>query len=818
MKTSANATDIITSRDENYHEMFFFNERANFTHVQFQMNYQQRRRYANSSRILLEEKCYNVISHCPKWSSPTSPLHKMCNTLTSNDILSNIPISTAKTIYKNMYCALCHGLDLVKDEYAPWNVEYLCDENPGINETEIIPDSNITELYRCKYVHTVPSSDLVLKDFKCRRYVETCPPTYDRDSKIAIACRRYMSNIYLRTSRFKNYHCADCHGLDQTKLRCGGRFVITQPKIFDSEGFKVSFPDFSKLVAFLKAPTNRLNLKPFVTVDCDAVASTKHDMCHKEENDVTILPQLLKGNESFFDITLETHFESHSSVGDFQNRVVGGMNARFSVDIRRKACTRVRHTRCLTSNTFNKSHLKHLCFSLKATGEENIGLESVIGTLTNAIKTFCLNSNCTNMFKFRIYNYMQSHISNRCDIGSQITVNVSEGIGSVLQNGQINSVTSDQVYSLANIPVIYEGGVENIEKDTVEHGNIWATLCQYILGNCTKYVIPESQYKVSDNGSVEIPQYNLIVPRERFDYVNNGIAICSSEIQHLKSTAHYKAPIKNIMSSICLSISLLSLLCTFSVYCMFPSLRTVAGNSLMSLVLALFFGQLVFELSVLPIGYEIPCLIAAVIQHYCYLVTFSWMSILAYDIYSTFTSSTMPAAGNRKTKTFRRYSLFAWFVPLLVILICLLLQFFYDDELGYGAQYFCWLKGPESILYFFAIPLCVSMVLNISFFVRTAIAIHNTATDIQSARKTDSSFELVVMMKMASLMGFTWIFSLLSGWLMIEVFDYLFILFNGLQGFYIFLAFVAKRSTVDLFKRKFGERVDSFVDTKSTKF
>ena len=806
-----NATDIILKRQSIYFGNVFLKERTTYNHID--EIYFGRQPFRNGSKIYVIEECYNMISFCSDQYQTTQPLYDKCQVSSDDDLLSKIPVSTSETVYRNIYCAICNGLDIYRDEYFPWNIEYLCDNNTATIQSNVLPNVNITEQFNCQFVYAPPQSGPELHDFRCEKFIEKCNSSFERTSEIYRACNRYMADAFVGRVRYKNYHCAMCNKGRNSKPRCIGLYSDMNPFVKFTDGFQIKLPDFSKLITvFISSSQTDEDAQNH----CDEGEIKSGELCVPDDRS-TQLSQLLPGNETLFYIYLRAETYVNATTAGTKRHLMKRLLSLTIIDSIDEKCEKLSLTS--KSSLFKNTSLDtfQLCFVVKANANKslpNLGIRKMTETLELLIKTICRADFCMSPIIYKVLNYLEIDFNNRCQIGSAVRYDVSAEIDSLLADETVYLNSKNQTYVITSFPFVYDGVLIHSNSNvTYLKRNMSITICEHVLNNCSKQFISETGFKRFNNDTVYIHKYRLFVRNDRFEYYNNGIVVCSSILKYLETNEGNLA--KSVLSLICITISLLSLVCTFSVYCMFPTLRTIGGKSLMNLVVALFFGQLVFELSALPVGYKIPCLIVAVTQHYFFLVSFTWMSILGYDLCSTFTSPAASSSAGRSGRLFILYVVIAWGLPLLVVVPCLFLHFCGNGDYGYGEHYFCWLINTRSILFFFGIPLMVSILVNICFFTRTAVAIFSAAKESNRVRKNDS-LELKVVMKMASLMGFTWIFSILSGLISIDVFDYLFIAFNGLQGFYLFLAFVTKKSTYNLFKLRFHSVVDSSSGTQST--
>ena len=103
------------------------------------------------------------------------------------------------------------------------------------------------------------------------------------------------------------------------------------------------------------------------------------------------------------------------------------------------------------------------------------------------------------------------------------------------------------------------------------------------------------------------------------------------------------------------------------------------------------------------------------------------------------------------------------------------------------------------MLYLFILPAAVIMLFNFATFIKTALALCNRSDSqiLQKNRKQN----LIACTKLATLVGFPWLFAFFGVIFPdTEAFEYLFVVFACLQGFYMGVAFVCNKKTIQLYK------------------
>ena len=242
-----------------------------------------------------------------------------------------------------------------------------------------------------------------------------------------------------------------------------------------------------------------------------------------------------------------------------------------------------------------------------------------------------------------------------------------------------------------------------------------------------------------------------------------------------------------VISNVGIGLSVVCLLLVLITYSLFKELRTVPGVNLMNLSLSLLLAHSLF-MATGATHIRLICTSVAVLLHYFYLSSFVWMSIIAFDTYRTFSRTCYTRQGTGKLKA--RFLALGWLPSLAFVVICFSLDQSGQVAIGYGGRHHCWINNPKSNTFVFVIPMASSVLFNAIFFFLTIVSIRKLKTQTQNVRKaTNNRKNMVLFIKLALLMGFTWIFAYLKI-LVSDYFDYPFVIFTSLQGVYIAFGFV----------------------------
>ena len=172
-----------------------------------------------------------LVTSCPKSTTVYEKmLSKKCQQ--KNVGISNIPIYDKTTLvsYRNIFCALCHKIDLSPSKISAWNAtlnttcedEYL---NLGYTKHEIQTKA---------YCHTIFLANSFISDCpydKSLTIVKTC--TINSNVTLVEMCEMLATSLlYIDEQFFKNRYCAMCNGIENiTTTACSRIDVLTVPQL-----------------------------------------------------------------------------------------------------------------------------------------------------------------------------------------------------------------------------------------------------------------------------------------------------------------------------------------------------------------------------------------------------------------------------------------------------------------------------------------------------------------------------------------------------------------------------------------------------------
>ena len=333
---------------------------------------------------------------------------------------------------------------------------------------------------------------------------------------------------------------------------------------------------------------------------------------------------------------------------------------------------------------------------------------------------------------------------------------------------------------------------------------------------CPLISVNSTEYDMFDNRSIWVHTVeSFLTPDE---YIMNGTDISICAPWPLNALMFRFDKIQRVLSFIGQIISLIALAIHFITYMLFPSLRNLPGKCIMNLVFALFVAHLLFVVGVGQTGDHKVCVAVAMVMHYCFLASFFWMNVLAFELWLTFTRTEV-RYNKKGTKKFLYYVFYSWVSPALIAAIGATGDVLYSHSQfvpGYGKGV-CWLTNGSGLLLFFALPMGILLLLDLLFYCLVVKSMVQTSRSTVMVQRSEGKNHLfLIYVKLTTIMGFTWIFGFIATFADTPALWYIFVILNTLQGLFICLAFVCNKNVAKLFKHMCKKQVLSNRSTGTT--
>uniref|UniRef100_A0A3Q3M9M0 Cadherin, EGF LAG seven-pass G-type receptor 3 n=1 Tax=Mastacembelus armatus TaxID=205130 RepID=A0A3Q3M9M0_9TELE len=185
-----------------------------------------------------------------------------------------------------------------------------------------------------------------------------------------------------------------------------------------------------------------------------------------------------------------------------------------------------------------------------------------------------------------------------------------------------------------------------------------------------------------------------------------GVLMDSSQREQLEGDLEMLALVT--YSSLC--ISMLALLLTVLVLSCLRGLKSNTRSIHSNTAAAMFLSELVFLLGVNQTEQQFLCTVVAILLHYFFMSTFAWMFVEGLHTYRMQTEQR-----NINYGAMRFYYAIGWGVPAIITGLAVGL-----DPEGYGNPDFCWISIYDKLIWSFAGPIAIVILINGGIFMIVA--------------------------------------------------------------------------------------------------
>ncbi|XP_064602341.1 uncharacterized protein LOC135468181 [Liolophura sinensis] len=334
--------------------------------------------------------------------------------------------------------------------------------------------------------------------------------------------------------------------------------------------------------------------------------------------------------------------------------------------------------------------------------------------------------------------------------------------------------------------------------------------------------LPQSNITLdSSNSSLVVFNQTIPIDNSSHHLCGNILKLCASVVYSIQEI--YSAGSQNntsqegstrteeslamvVVSVVCIALSLICLCITFIIYCLIPQLRSLPGKNTMALIFHLFCAQLIFQVGIQQVQNRTVCRAMGVLIHYFWLTAFGWMAISAYHMCAVFSNMAASRFNDRSAerKTLAKYFILCNVFALVFVISCIVYHVAASggQDIGYGEQ-ICFLNKPLDIGIFFALPVGLVLTFNVICFIRTVVSIRRVP-DMKNAKNKPNRNHVHVYFRLSILLGFTWVFGFVAAVVRTNVWWYVYIILNGLQGVFIFVAYCLNKRTIRQLRARFS--------------
>ena len=333
---------------------------------------------------------------------------------------------------------------------------------------------------------------------------------------------------------------------------------------------------------------------------------------------------------------------------------------------------------------------------------------------------------------------------------------------------------------------------------------------------CPKFLLAPEDFVFNDdsNKTIFISTYEKYFTENEFKVNDDGtVEICAGTLGQrlINKFGQYMGYI----TAVGLGVSIVFLVLHLLAFLVVPDLQNLSGKNLASLCVALLLANISFISGQRITTGTRSCAASGIVTYYGYLASFFWMLTMAFDIWRTLKIATfeLRVSSGKQWKKFIVYSIWSWMAPLILMIAAVVTDISPSGTVNvYIRPFFgvhsCWFGHRQALLIFFAAPFAVIMIANIGFFASSAHMIFSTTSTTRYTASGSTQRDFRLYIRLALVMGLTWLTGLFAGYLDIDALWYSFIALNTLQGLFIFLAFTCNDKVIRTIKELICTKLD----------
>ena len=667
--------------------------------------------YIELSSVLLVASC----PHDFKELNLRMRCENSSNDLASTDVVKGWPVFDQHgNNFKNIYCAICNGYDF--SSLQPWNVNYqlLYDK---------VSSSNLPVSDECKTEKSLGEVGRRLR-FCYPSLISQCPPSYANTS-LSTACLAYSANICPKSSKtrekFRNFHCAACNGYNDvedlpacspaaglfgnpTYLQRIWTFAENSRKLEENENKGICSGDNHVFDPYSQM-CRSVSCQSYSSTDNGSECVFRHKVvangtdglcCENEQTWIMFKisdPGRSNLHAEIIKCFINLLFPDENVVSWSKYQYLGVDSGYMMLKTNDSVCSQAKNmdylfvesSAALNSCGIDNIHFQYMCTKFPASGECD-GL--------------WFTGNATDFARID---------------GTEVLDVFAYGDQFIVPQLVLHKMS----FTLS------EGGTSFAKEDAV-------FMCgkEIRLPQCPAMTLYAGDYNVTQNhyNRTTVSIATIILEESHVTILPDGqLLMCVSKNIVTSGDVFSYSGLLDTVNMMGTSASLISLCFLLGIHGMYSKLRNFHGKCLMSSAVALFWAQFLPMLSAkifIPHGL---CVFLAVVAHYAWLVTFTWMVIIGGNFFHMLILRPMQSREVRESTYMFRFVLpiLGWCQPLIIIAVCISLHYLQLDNVyfEYGTSSPCWISGPTANLISFGIPVASYLGINLFLFSWIIIAL-----------------------------------------------------------------------------------------------
>ncbi|XP_071849189.1 uncharacterized protein [Apostichopus japonicus] len=711
------------------------------------------------------DQTFYLVSYCsPRWTD--EELRQLCEDKSIElDPMRIMPVYDPRNIsYKNVFCAVCHGVEL--NEAVPWEISAEYDRTRAFYDPYLgtvlpgILTGNYYFYYPSKLSNPRPC---ILKEYS------KCSDKIPESNEAGDVCASYNAPVFPSDGIYKNSLCLICENSQSH---------------FD-------FPNFCRSACATECTDNKY-------LKCNGLCGF---------------------TDTILSISLLFDFGSNTEV---QERLALVCPPNEIYDIFSKRCRR------LTCPSFSSCIAEPVTSGSPDDQSRNISEEIVLSCVLNITRNYSKVFNALDDVEPFHFSLTKTFSSIEMEVFGEnilIVIAIESSLRPLLLNTPVEDPTcfTDKwrfVFEPTELPFIADRNCThfidctstatstnrmknplckviyatyNYDKEThVMTYSIIPNECLSLLDrelqcNENRVFIPYDGLSVTDWNEpvVKHVQSSSLLRRIEIEISPDGVWACSENIVTEVELILYH--IETVFGG----LSIVALLCMIAIHICHPSLMNIQGKCIVVFTACLLLGQAFFKINPLLNEISDVCFVLATVSHFVWLSAFSWMTVIAFRITKTFTQSLR--VHEDKSESLLLLALVAFGAPTPFVTVAIVLQFTNSSYTPYtSSTLVCYLRSGWPLVVFVTIPNVLFLLTTSVLLTVTILSVHRS---LKAGRKVKSSNkqqtdELFIIVKLTILLGLPWILSLLQG-----IFNNVYLLWvsvivNSLQGVLMLATFL----------------------------
>ncbi|XP_066297983.1 latrophilin-like protein 1 isoform X2 [Branchiostoma lanceolatum] len=232
---------------------------------------------------------------------------------------------------------------------------------------------------------------------------------------------------------------------------------------------------------------------------------------------------------------------------------------------------------------------------------------------------------------------------------------------------------------------------------------------------------------------------------------------------------------------------IISIVCLVFAICIFLGSRRVRCQRTVihaNLCICLLLAEALFLAGVDKTEDKVACEVIAVVLHYLFLASFTWMCLEGVQLYILL----IKVFKTQRSRMVYFY-LFGYGVPAVMVGVSVAVNFS-DNLNGYVTDRYCWLNAHKFFIWSFVGPALLIVLINFGFLIIALRVVYSHKSGKKMKHfKTGTKFKSWIRgsLTLLCLLGVTWVFGVLYLDRGTIVFAYVFAITNSLQGMFIFI-------------------------------